>query len=286
MSTPRILKGADAAQALLDRAQKIMGTLANPPQIHVIRLGEDPASVSYVRLKDQKAKEIGMDSTVHALPESTSQDELLALIDELNQNPRVSGILVQLPLPKQITPSLVLERILPTKDVDGFHPQNVGRMWAGEQPLLPCTPAGIIEMCKFYGIELAGKNVVIVGRSNIVGKPLAALMLREDATVTVAHSRSRNLAEITRAADIVVAAVGRAAIITPDMISEGTVIIDVGVNRVTVAGKNRLVGDVDPAAYAKSSAYTPVPGGVGPLTVSHLLLNTAIAAQRLEQAAQ
>ena len=187
MTEPRVLSGAPAAAHLLERAVSIMSTLPNKPHLHVIRLGEDPASVSYVRLKDQKALEIGMDSTVHALPENTLESELLTLIDRLNRDPRASGILVQLPLPKHINESLVLEAVSPDKDVDGFHAVNVGKLWSGGEGLFPCTAAGIIEMCKFYGIALEGMSVVIVGRSNIVGKPLAALMLRENATVTVAH---------------------------------------------------------------------------------------------------
>jgi len=278
---PRVLSGAPAAAHILERAVSIMNILPHKPHLHVIRLGEDPASVSYVRLKNQKALEIGMESSVHALPEDTLEDDLLKLIDTLNRDPRASGILVQLPLPGHINESLVLEAVSPDKDVDGFHAVNVGKLWSGGEGLFPCTAAGIIEMCKFYDIALEGQNVVIVGRSNIVGKPLAALMLRENATVTIAHSRSKYLAEVTKGADILVAAVGRAGLVTPEMVREGAVIIDVGVNRVVLEGKNRLVGDVQKAAYARASAYTPVPGGVGPLTVSHLLLNTAMAAQRL-----
>jgi methylenetetrahydrofolate dehydrogenase (NADP+) / methenyltetrahydrofolate cyclohydrolase len=283
MTEPKILRGDAAAAHLLDKTRAIMATLAQLPELHVVRVGEDPASVSYVRLKDEKAKEIGMNSTVHALPESTSQAELLEVIDRLNLDSKVSGILVQLPVPKHIDSATVLERIRPDKDVDGFHAVNVGKLWSGEQALFPCTAVGVIEMCKFYGLELAGKNVVIVGRSNIVGKPLTALMLRENATVTIAHSRSKDLGAITRGADILVAAVGSPGLITAEMVTPGTVIIDVGVNRVQINGKNRLVGDVQKDAYALSSAYTPVPGGVGPLTVSHLLLNTALAARGLQE---
>ncbi|WP_034337852.1 bifunctional 5,10-methylenetetrahydrofolate dehydrogenase/5,10-methenyltetrahydrofolate cyclohydrolase [Deinococcus misasensis] len=270
------LTGAPAAESLLQQARDRMQNLPVVPHLHVVRLGEDPASVSYVRLKDKKAREIGLQSTVHVLPEDTTEAALLALIDNLNGSRDAHGILVQLPLPSHIHAQTVLERIAPEKDVDGFHPRNVGKLWLGQEALLPCTPAGILAMCDHYQIPLSGKHVVIVGRSNIVGKPLAALMLSRDATVTVAHSRTSNLPEIARTADVLVAAVGRAGTITPDMVKPGAVVLDVGVNR----KDGKLVGDVDPAVREIASALTPVPGGIGPMTVAHLMLNTVVAAER------
>ncbi|GEM46069.1 bifunctional 5,10-methylenetetrahydrofolate dehydrogenase/5,10-methenyltetrahydrofolate cyclohydrolase [Deinococcus cellulosilyticus] len=270
------LKGAPAAESLLRQAVQRMEQLPFVPHLHVIRLGEDPASVSYVRLKDRKAQEIGLRSTMHVLPEDTSEAALLALIDRLNASEDAHGILVQLPLPKHINAQKVIEHTSPLKDVDGFHPENVGKLWLGQEALLPCTPAGILALCDHHQISLAGKKVVIVGRSNIVGKPLAALMLSRDATVTVAHSRTVNLPEITLQADILVAAVGRPGTITPVMVKEGAVVLDVGVNRVD----GKLVGDVTPEVRNVASALTPVPGGIGPMTVAQLMLNTVLAAER------
>ena len=270
------LKGAPAAESLLAQAVQRMEQLPLVPHLHVIRLGEDPASVSYVRLKDKKAREIGLRSTMHVLPEDTTEAALLALIDRLNVSPDAHGILVQLPLPKHIHAQTVIERISPLKDVDGFHPENVGKLWLGQDALLPCTPAGILALCDHYQIRLAGKKVVIVGRSNIVGKPLAALMLSRDATVTIAHSRTVNLAEVTRQADLLVAAVGRPDTITFDMVKPGAVVLDVGVNR----REGKLVGDVSAEVRNVASALTPVPGGIGPMTVAQLMLNTIQAAER------
>ncbi len=259
-----------------------MDGLARTPHLHVVRLGEDPGSVSYVRLKDRKAREIGMNSTVHALPEETTEAELLDLVERLNADEDASGILVQLPLPAHVDPNRVIEAISPDKDVDGFHPTGVGRLWTGAEALPPCTPQGIMRMLAFYDIPVAGRRAVVVGRSNIVGKPLAALLLAADATVTIAHSRTPDLGAVTRTADLLFVAVGRPEIVTPDMVREGAVVVDVGVNRVgtTPEGKARLVGDVRADVREVASALTPVPGGVGPLTVAQLLANTVTAAER------
>jgi len=272
---PTRMSGHEVAKAVYAELREVLERLPYTPALRVVRLGEDPASVSYTRLKDKRARELGMDSKVLALPESTSQEELLGLIAELNADPQIDGILVQLPLPAHVDPQAVIEAIDPAKDVDGFHPFNVGRVWTGGRALRPCTPAGIVRMLDHYGVALEGKEAVIVGRSNIVGKPLAALLLARNATVTVAHSRTRDLAAVTRRAEVLVAAVGRPRFITPEMVREGAVLVDVGINRV---GED-LVGDIDPAAHAKSSAYTPVPGGVGPMTVAMLLANTVEAAR-------
>ena len=273
---PIEMRGHAVARALYDELRQILAGLNYVPALRVVRLGNDPASVSYTRLKDKRARELGMDSQVIALPEETSEAELLGLIDELNASDDVDGILVQLPLPDHVDEGRVIEAISPAKDVDGFHPYNVGRLWAGKETLEPCTPAGIIRMLDHYGVDLEGKEAVIVGRSNIVGKPLASLLLRRNATVTVAHSRTRDLPEVTRRAEVLVAAVGRPRFITQEMVREGAVLVDVGISRVG----DDLVGDIDPAAHEKSSAYTPVPGGVGPMTVAMLLANTIKAARR------
>lgn len=277
----RPLPGAPAAEALLDRARARLAALPRPPQLHVIRLGEDPASVSYVRLKAKKAREIGLNSTVHALDAATTQAELLHLIATLNAAPEVSGVLVQLPLPPHIDAPAVLHAIDPAKDVDGFHPINVGGLWAGFSALPPCTPAGILALLDHYALPTAGRRAVIVGRSNIVGKPLAALLLARDATVTIAHSRTPDLGAVTREAELLIAAIGRPAFITPELVRPGAVVIDVGINRVPGPdGAPRLVGDVHPDVARVAGALTPVPGGVGPMTVAQLLMNTVAAAER------
>ncbi len=272
---PIRMSGHEVAKSVYGELREVLAGLVYTPALRVVRLGEDPASVSYTRLKDKRARELGLDSQVLALPESTSQEELLERIAQLNADANVDGILVQLPLPVHVDAQAVLEAIDPAKDVDGFHPFNVGRLWSGGRALRPCTPSGILRILDHYGIGLEGREAVVVGRSNIVGKPLAALLLGRNATVTVAHSRTRDLATVTRRAEVLVAAVGRPGTITPEMVREGAVLVDVGVNRVG----DRLVGDVDPEAWAKSSAYTPVPGGVGPMTVAMLLANTVQAAR-------
>ncbi len=243
----------------------------------VILVGEDPASKIYVSNKKQACEALGMISQEYLLPESTSQDELLALINTLNNEKTINGILCQLPLPHHIDEQAVINAISPEKDVDAFHPQNVGRIMTGNYDFVPCTPAGIMEMLSHYNIDPAGKRCVVIGRSNIVGKPMGMLLLHKHGTVTICHSRTENLAEITRQADILVAAVGRANFVTADMVKEGAVVIDVGMNR----SQGKLCGDVDFAAVCeKVSAITPVPGGVGPMTIAMLMKNTLTAARR------
>lgn len=279
--TARTLAGPPAAEALLKETAERAAKLAQTPHLSIVRLGEDPASVSYVAGKDAKAKATGLSSTVHALPEETTQAELLALIGQLNADPQVSGILVQLPLPKHIDEEEVLLAIDPDKDVDGFHPMNVGRLWTNHPASVPCTPQGVMYLLRHYGIEVSGKRAVIVGRSNIVGRPMAGLLINAHATVTVAHSRTKDLPAVTREADLLIAAIGKAHFITPEMVKPGAVVIDVGINRVEREGKKpRLLGDVHPGVAGVASALTPVPGGVGPMTIAQLLANTVAAAER------
>ncbi|WP_034358188.1 bifunctional 5,10-methylenetetrahydrofolate dehydrogenase/5,10-methenyltetrahydrofolate cyclohydrolase [Deinococcus phoenicis] len=279
--TARLLAGAPAAEALLADAAARAARLSAPPYLVMVRLGDDPASVSYVRGKDRKAREVGLSSTVHALPETTTQAELLDLIARLNADDRVNGILVQLPLPAQISEQAALHAIDPRKDVDGFHPLNVGELWAGRPALRPCTPAGILALLDHYRIAVAGQRAVVVGRSHIVGRPLAGLLLNRDATVTLAHSRTPDLGAVTREADLLCVAVGQAHLITPDMVKPGATVIDVGINRVPgeKGGKAHLTGDVHPDAAQVAGAITPVPGGVGPMTIAQLLANTVTAAE-------
>lgn len=243
------------------------------PCLAVILVGENPASQSYVRGKVKAAAVVGMESLMVTFPADIQEAVLLDKIAELNADDAVDGILVQLPLPQHICEKKVIEAISYEKDVDGFHPANVAKLWLGEKCIVPCTPKGMMVMLKEYGIDPAGKNAVVVGRSNIVGKPIAKLLLDANATVTIAHSRTRNLAEVTRKADILVAAVGRDRMITGDMVAEGAVVLDVGINRDPETGK--LHGDVDfDSAAPKASFITPVPGGVGPMTIAMLMQNT------------
>lgn len=237
----------------------------------VVKVGNDPASAVYVRNKEKACEYVGINSKTLALPEETTEEELLNVVKELNEDKNVNGILVQLPLPKHIDESKVLLTIDSTKDVDGFHPVNVGKMVIGEDTFLPCTPAGIIEMIKRTDIDIEGKECVVIGRSNIVGKPMAMLMLKENATVTIAHSRTKDLKGVTKRADIIVAAIGKAKFVTADYVKEGAVVIDVGMDR---DENGKLCGDVDFESVSKvASAITPVPGGVGPMTVTMLLVN-------------
>lgn len=237
----------------------------------VVKVGNDPASAVYVRNKEKACEYVGINSKTLALPEETTEEELLNVVKELNEDKNVNGILVQLPLPKHIDESKVLLTIDSTKDVDGFHPVNVGKMVIGEDTFLPCTPAGIIEMIKRTDIDIEGKECVVIGRSNIVGKPMAMLMLKENATVTIAHSRTKDLKEVTKRADIIVVAIGKAKFVTADYVKEGAVVIDVGMDR---DENGKLCGDVDFESVSKvASAITPVPGGVGPMTVTMLLVN-------------
>lgn len=251
--------------------------LRRQPGLAVILVGNDPASRVYVNGKERDCAECGFRSFEHALPEETTQAELLALIGQLDRDPDVDGILCQLPLPVHLNEEAVLNAIGPDKDVDCFHPYNVGRLAAGDPVFLPCTPAGVMEMLREYGISPAGKRCVVLGRSNIVGKPMATLLLQQDGTVTICHSKTPDLAAITREADILVSAVGRVGLITADMVKEGAVVIDVAMNR-NAAGK--LCGDVDYAAVEPKAAYiTPVPGGVGPMTRAMLMRNILTAAR-------
>ncbi len=246
------------------------------PQLTVILIGNNPASEVYVRNKIAACEKVGVLSQKLTPPASVSTEELLAIIDGLNKDSKVHGILVQLPLPPQVDAGLVLDSVAPEKDVDGFHPVNSGKLLAGAPGLRPCTPSGVMELLRRYEIPIAGRKAVIVGRSDIVGKPMAILLLAANATVTICHSRTSNLAEECRRADILVAAIGRAEMLGEDYIQPGAVVIDVGMNRVD----GRLTGDVDPEAMARlSSAYTPVPGGVGPLTIAMLMSNTVQAAE-------
>ena len=247
------------------------------PGLAVVIVGEDPASQIYVRNKRLACEEVGFRSEIHALPASTTQAELLSLIDTLNEKSDVHGILVQLPLPKHLDETEVLLRINPKKDVDGFHPFNVGQLIIGNPTFLPCTPAGIMELLKRSGIDPSGKTCVVIGRSNIVGKPIAALLLAANGTVTVCHRKTKNTEEIARSADILVSAVGRAHFLTADMVKPGAVVIDVGMNR---DENGKLCGDVEFDQVAPlTSAITPVPGGVGPMTITMLLANTLKAAE-------
>jgi methylenetetrahydrofolate dehydrogenase (NADP+)/methenyltetrahydrofolate cyclohydrolase len=283
--TAQVIDGkAFAAKLRLDIAAQVEQMKKDhgfTPGLAVVLVGEDPASTVYVRNKGQQTVEVGMNSIEHKLPAETDEATLLALVDQLNKDPAVDGILVQLPLPGHIDSTKVLTAIDPDKDVDGFHATNVGRLWTGERALVPCTPTGCLLMLKDHFGSLAGKEAVVIGRSNIVGKPMAALLLGESATVTIAHSKTHDLPGVTRRADIVVAAVGRPEMVRGDWIKPGAVVIDVGINRIQLPnGKGKLVGDVhyDECA-AVASAITPVPGGVGPMTIACLLLNTLTAAK-------
>lgn len=247
------------------------------PGLAVILVGNDPASATYVASKAKACKEAGIYSVVHEMPDSITQDELLETINMMNNNPKLDGILVQLPLPKHIDTTIVLEAINPLKDVDGFHPYNVGRMVSNLDAFLPATPFGVMRMFEEYGIELSGKNVVVIGSSDIVGKPMASLLINAKATVTVCNSRTKDLASHTKAADIVVIAVGVPYLLKADMIKEGAIVIDVGINRLDTG---KLVGDADfEDCKSKCSHITPVPGGVGPMTIGMLLKNTLKAAK-------
>ena len=248
------------------------------PGLAVVLVGEDPASRVYVSMKEKACAATGIFSAEHKLVAETSEHDLLVLIDKLNNDDMIDGILVQLPLPDHIDESKVLEAILPTKDVDGFHPYSVGRLVTGNPLFQPCTPYGVMKMLEAEGVDLSGKEVVVVGRSNIVGKPVALMCLAEHATVTICHSRTKGLADKVRQADVVIAAVGRPEMIKGDWIKPGAIVIDVGVNRV---GEKKLVGDVDfVGASENAAAITPVPGGVGPMTISMLLFNTVVSASR------
>jgi methylenetetrahydrofolate dehydrogenase (NADP+)/methenyltetrahydrofolate cyclohydrolase len=284
-SDAKIIDGKAFAEGLRGRIAKAVTELAPKalvPGLAVVLVGENPASQVYVRNKAKQTVECGMKSVEHKLPATTTQGELLALVARLNADPAVHGILVQLPLPQQIDPQSVIDAIDPDKDVDGFHVVNAGRLSTGGKGLVPCTPLGCLMLIKDRMKDLAGKRAIVLGRSNIVGKPMAQLLLGESCTVTIAHSKTRDLAGECRRAEIVIAAVGRAEMVKGDWIAPGALVIDVGINRVpTPDGKGKLVGDVAFAeAYPHAGAITPVPGGVGPMTIAVLLRNTVVAACR------
>ena len=288
----RLIDGAAVARAVRARVADDVAELQRAhgltPGLSVVLVGDDPASAVYVRNKEKQSVEAGMRGETVRMLATTTQEELLAVVDRLNADDRVHGILVQMPLPKQIDPTAVIRRIRAEKDVDGFHPVNVGKLQIGERDgFAPCTPAGVMVLLAEAGVPLAGAEVVVIGRSNIVGKPMAAMLMQSgvDATVTVCHSRTRDLAAHTRRADVLVAAIGRGRFVTADMVKPGAVVIDVGMNRIddpTTRTGTRLVGDVDfDAVRSVASAITPVPGGVGPMTIAMLLANTVRAARQL-----
>ena len=274
---------ASVRQKVASKVADLNETHSITPGLAVVLVGEDPASQVYVRSKGKQTIEVGMNSFEHKLDVDTPEEVLLALIDELNSDPIVHGILVQLPLPNHLDESLVTNHIAPEKDVDGFHIANVGLLGTGQQSMVPCTPLGCLLMLRDYHGSLSGKNAVVIGRSNIVGKPMAQLLLNESCTVTIAHSRTKDLADVVRRADIVVAAVGRSEMVPGDWIKPGATVIDVGINRVDAGdAKTKLVGDVDFASCAAvAGAITPVPGGVGPMTIACLLANTVTACCRI-----
>lgn len=280
----QIIDGKAIAAKVRERIGSTVATLKQQgitPGLAVVLVGDDPASRVYVGMKKKMCVELGMYSADHELPASTSEAELLDLIGQLNRDERVHGILVQLPLPDHIDTDKVLEAISPDKDADGFHPYNVGRLMIGKPTFQPCTPYGVMVMLDEIGYDLKGKEVVVVGRSNIVGKPVALMCLSRHATVTICHSRTKELADVVRRADVVIAAVGKAEMVKGDWIKPGAVVIDVGINRV---GEKKLVGDVEYAAAAeRAGAITPVPGGVGPMTIAMLLQNTLESALRASQ---
>ena len=291
-ASAQLMDGVAAAKAVREDVKREVESLTSRgivPGLTVVLVGDDPASAVYVRAKEKRSKEVGMKGETIRLPASTSQAELEALIDRLNADPAVHGILVQSPLPKQMDQHTIVRRIDPAKDVDGFHPVNVGKLLIGEKDgFAPCTPAGVVELLVRYGVETSGKEAVVIGRSNIVGKPMAALLLQTGAgancTVTICHSRTRDLTFHTRRADIVIAALGKPEVITGDMIRPGAVVIDVGINRVpdeSSAKGYRIVGDVHFASARRvAGMITPVPGGVGPMTIAMLLQNTVRAARQ------
>jgi methylenetetrahydrofolate dehydrogenase (NADP+) / methenyltetrahydrofolate cyclohydrolase len=298
---PRILNGAaiaDEIKAEVKTEAAGLASLGIRPGLAAVLVGNVPASEIYVRSKVKACEELGLFSDLIAPPSTVTTEQMLALIHELNRREDIDGILVQLPLPPQVNAKLLLEAVAPDKDVDGFHPMNVGRLQTGQPALAPCTAAGVIEILKRSRLPIAGQNAIVLGRSDIVGKPTAVLLLAENATVTVCHSKTRGLASFTQRADILVAAIGRPGFVTADMINPGSTIVDVGINRIQTreqfekyfAGDARreeafqkrgstIVGDVDPRAFAKAGAYTPVPGGVGPLTIAMLMANTVRAAK-------
>jgi methylenetetrahydrofolate dehydrogenase (NADP+)/methenyltetrahydrofolate cyclohydrolase len=298
---PKVLDGAAIAGAIKQEVAHEVRRLAGQgvrPGLAAVLVGHVPASEIYVKSKVQTCAELGLFSDLITPADTVSTEDMLDVVQSLNDRDDIDGILIQLPLPKQVDTKALLDAVSPAKDVDGFHPVNAGRLQAGRPALAPCTPAGVIEILKRSGLEIAGRHAVVVGRSDIVGKPVAMLLLHENATVTICHSKTQNLGEVTRAGDILVAAIGRPGFITPEMVKPGATVIDVGINRITTqeefdryfAGNARrqagfekrgstIVGDVHPATYEVAGAYTPVPGGVGPLTIAMLMSNTVRAAK-------
>ena len=301
MTEARRLNGANIAAAIKEdvaREVKALAAQGIQPGLAAVLVGHVPASEIYVRSKVRTCEELGLFSELITPPETVTTEEMLALVADLNARNDIDGILLQLPMPPQVNAKQLLESVAPEKDVDGFHPVNVGRLQSGQPALAPCTPAGLIQILKRSNIPVAGQNAVVIGRSDIVGKPAAILLLAENATVTICHSKTRDLPSVSRTADILVAAIGRPGFVTPDMVKPGATILDVGINRLNTLeefdgffhGDTRreelfrlkgstIIGDVHPAAYAASGAYTPVPGGVGPLTIAMLMANTVRAAK-------
>src|SRR2546430_17588248 len=277
LMSAEIIDGKKIAAQVEAEVRDALGKLRFKPGLAAVRVGNDPASEVYVRNKARKAKELGLAGGELVFDGSMHENDLLAEVDRLNNDNNIDGILVQLPLPKQIDPKKVIDAINPAKDVDGFHPINVGLLHMGRPALVPCTPAGVMRLIAATGIDIAGKRAVVIGRSDIVGKPVAALLLRENATVTICHSRTRDLPDVVREADIVVAAIGKPRFVTAEMVKRGAVVIDVGINRVD----GKLVGDVDFERVRDVASWiTPVPGGVGPMTIAMLMKNTVTAAQK------
>lgn len=276
-----IIDGKTVSAAVKQRVAnevKILNQKGISVCLAVILVGEDPASKIYVSNKKKACEQLGIISKEYVLPSSTDQEEILSLIEQLNNDKTVNGILCQLPLPKGLDEKAVIDAISPEKDVDAFHPVNVGKIMIGDYDFLPCTPAGIMEMLAYYNIDVSGKECVVIGRSNIVGKPMSMLLLHKNGTVTICHSKTKNLCEVTSKADILVAAVGKANFVTADMVKDGAVVIDVGMNR---NSDGKLCGDVDFQAVSQKASYiTPVPGGVGPMTIATLMQNTLTAAKR------
>lgn len=276
-----LIDGKVVSQSVRDEVQELTSKLMDDtgivPGLAAVLVGDDPASEIYVRNKRKACEKVGIYSEEHKLPAETTEEDLLALVNKLNDDPKIHGILVQLPLPDHINETTILRTVSPLKDVDGFHPYNVGLLVEGNPRFVSCTPAGIIRMLEYYNIDIKGKEVVVVGRSNIVGKPVSMLLLHRHGTVTICHSRTKDLKEVANRADILVAAIGRADFITGDMVKDGAVVIDVGINR---KDDGKLTGDVDFDAVSEKASYiTPVPGGVGPMTIAMLLYNTYLSAK-------
>lgn len=282
----QLIDGKTIAQKVRDQikldVEKMLEQEKQPPGLGVVLIGDNPASRAYVTMKEKACLAAGIYSEEAALPADISEEKVLRQIEDYNRNPKIHGILVQLPLPDHLDTEKILNAVSPDKDVDGFHPENVGRLWQGHPRFVPCTPLGIMELIHSTGIPVKGKRAVVVGRSNIVGKPVAALLMAEHATITICHSRTADLPGVCRTGDILVAAIGRARMVQGDWIKPGAVVIDVGINRIEEDGKGRLVGDVEFDSALETAGYlTPVPGGVGPMTIAMLLQNTLQSAREI-----